>query len=197
MAALFDALAEAGDERWFAVEPVATTGSSTPEPQVGPPPATPDAPTRAPAKAAAILSELEERAERDGHDLGARSRSDVGRWPSSDLETTLREHEGLRLHGGALELFPTRGRCSLANATDAARRLGAEPREGERVFAVSPGLGVFWAVTPEGTVRGLARTGLRYGPGAPFAQWLRDLAADLDEAVEHPDRPWAASLLGR
>ncbi|MCC7538806.1 MAG: hypothetical protein IT379_21455, partial [Deltaproteobacteria bacterium] len=28
VAALFDALAEAGDERWFAVEPVATTGSS-------------------------------------------------------------------------------------------------------------------------------------------------------------------------
>ena len=196
VAALFEALADAGDERWFALEPVAASGAGTLTSTGPKPPPFPKAPRPRPKPLAALLSELADRAERDGHDLGTRSRAAVGRWPDPGLEMLLREHEGLRLHRGALDLVATKG-FSLAKATDAARRLGAEPRDDERVFAASPGLGVFWAVTTAGTVRGLARTGLRYGPGTPFAAWFRDLIADLSAATAQPERLWALSLLGR
>jgi hypothetical protein len=169
--ALLDALAGSDDERWFGLEPAHTAPSPTASSQRGAKPRWPDGP---------------------GATRGIpRDRTDA------ELAAHLREHAELRRYKGALDLFSPSGRAGLAKATEAARRQGAQPRDGERVFAVSPGLGVFWALTADGRVRGLARSGLRFGPGTSLETWLDDLIDELAAAAAYPERLWAITRLGR
>jgi hypothetical protein len=210
---VYDALARALRPRTFGADPVRVRGSV---PRAGTQGRLDRRPRRLRSATTIdhVLDAIERQRDRFGHEL------DPG-VPDDDVVREAFADAGGRADEDAVRLFRRAGRLRLfasecqgdrvhaLQTADVAHKpevMGQDTvwlsrnvrRLPERwVCFATTGANMYWCVDPNGIVRGVGADGRRYGPDAPFAQWLRDQVTDLAWIARHRSKlgTWTQRLL--